>query len=175
MAVGAANVGAAGTHVRDCHANSTGRFGDGSALLPWSLVVLEGRKDAFTRIGITSPNLRALTMDSKFQGVVDTFDAVILQLQQKARGHLWLRSPSIEEGRRRMGEELPRHQVLPCCRSCATHAVGQGMTHSRPSRHRCCYLARLRLQCPFEVPHVDAAGRAHDHVLRPFHDLAMHT
>mmetsp|Transcript_145641 Transcript_145641/g.206265 ORF Transcript_145641/g.206265 Transcript_145641/m.206265 type:complete len:274 (+) Transcript_145641:1212-2033(+) len=111
VAVGAANVGAAGTHVRDCHANSTGRLGDGSALL---------------------------------QSVVDTFDAVILQLQQKAGGHLWLRSPRIEEGRRRMGEELPRHQVI-------------------------------RLQCGVEVPHVDAAGRAHDHVLRPLHDFPMHT
>ena len=57
---------------------------------------------------------RILKMDSKLQSVVDTFDAVILQLQQKAGGHLWLRSPRIEEGRRRMGEELPRHQVIPC-------------------------------------------------------------
>ena len=83
MAVGAPNVGATGTDVRDGHANPTGRLGDGSTLL---------------------------------QCVVDAFDAVPLHLQEEAGGHLRLRCSGVEEGRGRVCEELPGHQVVPRCR-----------------------------------------------------------
>mmetsp|Transcript_15039 Transcript_15039/g.28221 ORF Transcript_15039/g.28221 Transcript_15039/m.28221 type:complete len:332 (+) Transcript_15039:1279-2274(+) len=46
------------------------------------------------------------------QGVVDALDAVVLHLQQKARGHLGGRRPGVEERGRGVREELPGHQVI---------------------------------------------------------------
>lgn len=69
----------------------------------------------------STPGKLTIGLKTHLQSVVDALDAVTLHANQETTGQLRARSPSVEEGRRCMGEPALRQQMV--CGNCSLNIL----------------------------------------------------